>query len=147
MLLVSPAWAEEHPTVAEETTEAQQPALEENTELLPEPELLENEKEHFTTHANLQILNKITAKTERKTVKIGETIRISTLDITPTTCWKAPPYEDPENKILLEIWEEIPSEPRKQLFYGWMFSSSPSLSALEHPIYDITLIDCVSEKQ
>jgi hypothetical protein len=28
------------------------------------------------------------------------------------------------------------------LFSGWMFASSPALSALEHPVYDVWVIDC-----
>ena len=28
------------------------------------------------------------------------------------------------------------------LFSGWMFASSPGLSALEHPVYDVWVIRC-----
>ncbi|MBU3655480.1 MAG: DUF2155 domain-containing protein, partial [Alphaproteobacteria bacterium] len=28
------------------------------------------------------------------------------------------------------------------LFSGWMFASSPAVSALEHPVYDIVVLDC-----
>ena len=28
------------------------------------------------------------------------------------------------------------------LFTGWMFASTPSLNALEHPTYDVWVIDC-----
>jgi hypothetical protein len=28
------------------------------------------------------------------------------------------------------------------VFSGWMFSSSPAVSAMEHPVYDITLLSC-----
>lgn len=28
------------------------------------------------------------------------------------------------------------------LFRGWMFASSPSLNAMEHPVYDVWVIDC-----
>ena len=30
----------------------------------------------------------------------------------------------------------------EQIFSGWMFASSPGLSALEHPVYDVWVIDC-----
>ena len=30
----------------------------------------------------------------------------------------------------------------QSIFSGWMFASSPALSALEHPIYDVWVIDC-----
>ena len=28
------------------------------------------------------------------------------------------------------------------LFRGWMYASSPALSALEHPVYDVWVLDC-----
>jgi hypothetical protein len=28
------------------------------------------------------------------------------------------------------------------VFTGWMFASSPSVSAMEHPVYDVWVIDC-----
>jgi hypothetical protein len=28
------------------------------------------------------------------------------------------------------------------IFKGWMFASSPSLNALEHPVYDVWVTDC-----
>jgi hypothetical protein len=28
------------------------------------------------------------------------------------------------------------------IFSGWMFAQSPALSALEHPVYDIWVVDC-----
>jgi hypothetical protein len=31
-----------------------------------------------------------------------------------------------------------------RLFTGWMFASSPALSALEHPVYDLWVLDCVN---
>ena len=35
-----------------------------------------------------------------------------------------------------------PGESPVRLFTGWMFASSPALSALEHPVYDVWVIDC-----
>jgi hypothetical protein len=31
---------------------------------------------------------------------------------------------------------------QKALFSGWMFASSPAISGLEHPVYDVTLLSC-----
>jgi hypothetical protein len=56
-------------------------------------------------------------------------------------------YEDIAKKNNLKIFGllHIQSEEKlqeKRIFYGWMFSSSPSVSSLEHPIYDITALNC-----
>ena len=43
----------------------------------------------------------------------------------------------------LEIDEsEIGGSERRPVFSGWMFASSPALSALEHAVYDVWVLDC-----
>ena len=42
----------------------------------------------------------------------------------------------------LEIVDAKPGEAPVKLFSGWMFASSPAVSALEHPVYDVWVIDC-----
>ena len=32
--------------------------------------------------------------------------------------------------------------PANMIFSGWMFASSPALNGLEHPVYDVWVIDC-----
>jgi hypothetical protein len=55
-----------------------------------------------------------------------------------------PREETPESAALLEIHDVKPGENRVLLFKGWMFASSPALSALEHPVYDIWVKDCLN---
>ena len=90
----------------------------------------------------LQALNKITAKSYRYEVNIGSSINFERLVVEPLFCWKSSPADIPENKVLLKITENKLDNTTDQIFYGWMFSSSPSISSLEHPMYDITIVDC-----
>ena len=30
----------------------------------------------------------------------------------------------------------------ERVFSGWMFASSPAASSMEHPVYDVWVIDC-----
>ena len=98
---------------------------------------------NFTSMTLLQGLNKITARSSPLEAPLNMSISFGTLDVTVRRCWKAPPEEMPENKVLLEIWEQKPGEERKRIFFGWMFSSSPGVSALEHPVYDIIVLECI----
>lgn len=100
------------------------------------------DQSNFSGTAILQGLNKVTAKTSELKIKIGEQVDFGKLTIKAKKCWKSPPSQRPENKILLEITENNDDGVKKVIFYGWMFSSSPSISGLEHPIYDITAIEC-----
>lgn len=96
--------------------------------------------------ATFRGLNKITAKTFDMTTPLEETIAFGTLDVKLHLCWQSPPQLPPENKALLTIWENVPGEKPKQLFFGWMFSSNPAISALNHPVYDLTLLSCEDAK-
>lgn len=121
-------------------TEIIQPETGDKTEV-PEISSAADPK-NYTNQVILRGLNKITARTSTIKVALGESVKFGNLSIILHACWKSPPEEELENKTLLEVWEEIPKEPRKRIFSGWMFSSSPLISAPEHPVYDITVIEC-----
>jgi len=92
--------------------------------------------------AVLQGLDKVTARVVTLNVPVGDTLTFGSLRITVRTCRKASPVEPPESAAFLEIQEAHPDEAAEALFSGWMFASSPALSALEHPVYDVWVIDC-----
>ncbi len=96
--------------------------------------------------AVLQGLDKITARVSTFEVAVGETARFGTLLITLRACREAPPIDPPEAAAFLEISEVKPDEAAAALFSGWMFASSPALSALEHPIYDVWVTGCHDKK-
>ncbi|MFQ5783583.1 MAG: DUF2155 domain-containing protein [Alphaproteobacteria bacterium] len=95
--------------------------------------------------AVLQGLNKVTARVSKIEAPVDRTVRFGTLEITVRVCDKAPPEEPPESAAFLEIRDVKPGETPVELFVGWMFASSPGLSALEHPVYDIWVLDCQGE--
>ena len=97
--------------------------------------------------ALLQGLKKVTAETMMFHAPIDTPIRFGSLIITVKKCMKSRPEEEPENSALLLIQDRTPDQPVATAFSGWMFSSSPGISALEHPVYDITVIDCIAKKK
>lgn len=98
------------------------------------------------TGALLQGLDKVTARISPIRAPIGEVVRFGTLAITVHRCLKRPPEEPPESAALLEVREVRPGETPVALFKGWMFASSPALNALEHPVYDVWVKDCLNVK-
>lgn len=96
--------------------------------------------------AALQGLDKVTARISSFEAPIGADVRFGTLDIEVKRCVKAPPEESPESAAFIEIKEVRPDETPRVLFLGWMFASSPALSALEHPVYDVWIKDCLNVK-
>jgi hypothetical protein len=96
------------------------------------------------TIAILQGLDKTTARISTIEAPLGESVHFGVLRITVRACVKRPPEEPPETSAFLEIDEVRPGAEDKpqRLFSGWMFKSSPALSALEHPVYDVGILDC-----
>lgn len=92
--------------------------------------------------AVLQGLDKITARVSTIEAPVGQEVRFGTLDITVKRCHKRPPEETPETTAYLEIRERRIGEQPVGLFSGWMFASSPAVSSMEHPVYDVWVIDC-----
>jgi len=92
-------------------------------------------------YANIQILNKIDGFTYLFETKIGSKMEFRTIEIITRSCLKAPPEDLPENMLLLEVKDKNNTK-TPEIFNGWMFSSSPSLNSLEHPVYDIRVLNC-----
>jgi hypothetical protein len=112
----------------------------------------------------LRALDKITGNSTDLTAKVGDTLKFGRLSVTVKACFQAPPQDTPESAAFLEIHAlgaesqrvtaaekagketkgPKPVGPDGLLFSGWMFASSPGLSALEHPTYDVWVITCSS---
>lgn len=95
--------------------------------------------------AQLQGLDKITARISTFEVPVGQMAKFGTLSIRVDACYRTPPEERPESASFLEISDqrEDASGTVDQLFSGWMFASTPGLSALEHPVYDVWVKECI----
>lgn len=92
--------------------------------------------------AILRALDKVTAHVEELEVPIDKPLKFGRLLITVHTCRTTPPEEPPEAAAYLDVSEFKTADKGTPVFSGWMFASSPAISALEHPVYDIWLIGC-----
>lgn len=112
---------------------------------LIDPDFLREDEKVYDDYAKvkLRFLNKITAESETHDLEIDKTVAYGSLRIRPKACKKAPPIEEPESASFLQVWEKVISGEDQWVFSGWMFASSPSLSPMEHPVYDIWVIDCL----
>ena len=139
-------------------------AIAENIEIAPlisldqlEPTYDQDEKEDLTTNENkipsldiqdeidremlvtLKILNKITANVEQIEIKLKENYEYDYLEIYAIDCYLSDKYEKTEKAVYLNIYNR---EINEKIFNGWMLKTLPSISSLEHPIYDIWIEDC-----
>ncbi len=112
----------------------------------------------------LRALDKITGNSRGLSAKVGDSLDFGRLRVTVRACYQSNPREAPESAAFLEV-RATPTAPKDAssakpanashmnkgpqpigedglLFSGWMYASSPGISALEHPTYDVWVISC-----
>ena len=99
-----------------------------------------------SSSAILRGVDKITGRTQTIEIPVGESKKMGDLKITLERCLKKPPEEAPENAAFLLVEEKNKDDDSKVVFNGWMFSSNPAISAMEHPIWDIWVLECKGEQ-
>tara|TARA_Y100001935_G_C17162468_1_gene436003 strand:- start:95 stop:499 length:405 start_codon:yes stop_codon:yes gene_type:complete len=96
-------------------------------------------------YASFKLLNKTTNKVSQKEISVDSTIDWETLKIEVLYCASTPPNEIPEDYVLINVYDTI-NEENINIYTGWMISSSPDVTPLENPIYDLWLLDCNIDK-
>ncbi|MBL8531725.1 MAG: DUF2155 domain-containing protein [Hyphomonadaceae bacterium] len=101
----------------------------------------------YAQRAVIRGLDKVTGHARDYTLSIGRPTRIGTLEVIARACYKSNPEETPEVRIFVDVFDHPPAREgeeaeRRDIFHGWLFASSPSISAVDHPTYDIWAIDC-----
>ena len=95
--------------------------------------------------ANFKLLNKISNKLIEEYIPVNGSKLIGTLDIEVYVCFKEPPDEIPEDYVLINVKDNFQNK-YNSIYKGWMISSSPDVTPLEHPIYDLWLLGCSNYK-
>ena len=96
-------------------------------------------------YAKFRLLDKISNKLIDKTISVDGLDEIETLSIRVYACFSEPPTEISEDYVLVDIDDNF-QDLKKNVYRGWMISSSPEVTALEHPIYDLWLLGCINDK-
>ena len=97
--------------------------------------------------AILQGLNKVTARVSEFQAPLNQAVKFGSLEIIMRDCRKNSPEEMPESATFLEIDDVKQNLEKQRMFSGWMFASSPAISAMEHPVYDVWVVDCMSAEE
>ena len=96
-------------------------------------------------YASFKLLNKTTNKVSTKNILVSSNISWETLNIEVLYCGSTPPTEIPEDYVLIDVYDTINNK-NTNIYKGWMISSSPDVTPLENPIYDLWLVDCSNDK-
>jgi len=87
-------------------------------------------------------LDKITGRIVSFEVATDETVQFGALQMRARVCFTKPSTETPNTTSFVEVDETEAGGATRRVFSGWMFATSPGLHGLEHPVYDIWLVDC-----
>ena len=94
-------------------------------------------------YAEVKILDKVSSKTSQLTLNIQEEKAFENLLIKILKCKNSEFDDDPEITAYMQVQDvTIKSNDKVFVFNGWTFSSSPSISLFDHPVYDIWLTKC-----
>ncbi len=91
-------------------------------------------------------LDKVTARISRLEIPLNQTQQFGSLKVTPRVCYSRPPDEPPKTTTFVEVEETMLDGQKRKLFTGWMFAESPGLNAVEHPVFDVWLTECIRPK-
>ena len=97
-----------------------------------------------------QGLDKITARIKTFEIELGKKKRFGILDIDLKKCIYSKPLKEPESIAYIKVLDKSDkyslTKEKSLIFEGWIFASSPALNAMEHPVYDVSLISCKKDK-
>ena len=91
--------------------------------------------------AELQALDKVTARISVLEAPVDQVVEFGTLRIRVGACNRRPPDDPPDSAAWLEVRDTRPGAAEVP-FRGWMFAASPGLNMLEHPVYDLRVLSC-----
>jgi hypothetical protein len=92
--------------------------------------------------ADIIVLNKVTAKSKKLSIKVGSSAYFGNIEIAIKKCWSNEDLYRPDNQILITVMESKIDEDQHNIFTGWILSSNIASSIIEHPVYEIIAIKC-----
>ena len=97
-----------------------------------------------------QGLDKITARIKTFEIKVGVPKKFGVLNLNLQKCVFSKPLNEPESIAYIKVLDKSDkysvTKDKSLIFEGWIFASSPALNAMEHPVYDVSLISCKKDK-
>ena len=92
--------------------------------------------------AHLQALDKVTARITVLDATVNQPVRFGSLTITVLACNARPPDEVPDAAAFIEVRDTLQAPAAPPAFRGWMLANAPAAHMLEHPVYDLRILDC-----
>ena len=99
-----------------------------------------------TNSALMQAMDKVTGRVNKITVPVNTKVTYGDFSLVLRSCKKRPAEETPENFAFVDVTDKSFGSEEYNIFRGWILSSAPGINAIEHPIYDIWLLECIDSE-
>ena len=100
---------------------------------------------YYEKFAEILVLDKVSSKTTKLKLTIGEEFFFQNLNINILKCQNSKFDDDPEVTAFMQVIDLRNKDKDKVfVFNDWTFASSPSIIPFDHPVYDIWLKKCYS---
>ena len=111
--------------------------------ILFNPNYVHTQENLIGQNTSIKILDKISSKNELIKLTNGIELVYKDLAVKSMKCSNSEFDDNPEIKAYLQVRDLTKKNNDKvYVFNNWMFSSSPSITPFDHPVYDIWLIGC-----
>lgn len=96
-----------------------------------------------TNSALMQAMDKVTGRVNKVIVPVNSKVSYGDFSLVLRACKKRPAEETPENFAFVDVADKSFGSDEYSIFRGWLISSTPGINAIEHPIYDMWLLECI----
>ena len=105
--------------------------------------ILHSQSQLEGSFTEIKILDKISSKNTSLKLKNGQLLKFKDLSIQSLKCKNSEFDDNPEITAYIQV-RDLSNQNNDEVFVfnGWMFSSSPSITPFDHPIYDVWLVKC-----
>ena len=102
-----------------------------------------DEENYFGKYVDIKILDKLSSKNKLIKVKVGDEYIFKNLVLKVLKCKNSKFDDNPEITAYLQV-TDLNNKNNNEVFIfnGWTFSSSPSIQAFDHPVYDLWIFKC-----
>ena len=102
-----------------------------------------NDNIYYGKTVDIKILDKLSSKNKLIKIKVGEDYIFKNLSLKVLKCKNSKFDDNPEITSYLQV-KDLNNKNNNEVFVfnGWTFSSSPSIQAFDHPVYDLWILKC-----
>ena len=102
-----------------------------------------NDNIYYGKTVDIKILDKLSSKNKLIKIKVGEDYIFKNLSLKVLKCKNSKFDDNPEITSYLQV-KDLNNKNNNEVFVfnGWAFSSSPSIQAFDHPVYDLWILKC-----